>query len=229
MTLPTPPQCSIDAVGWSTHYRIVPSKYPPINVFEDLVDPALLDAVFYLESLTNERVREEVGDISLVPGDQRVTGPGSTPVMAAFTHTGYPSRFSDGAYGVYYAGRTQHTAIAETRYHRERFLRATHELPGDLDMRVYVGEIQLPVEDIRQKTYAVLHDPDDWTRSQSFGATRRKAHANGIVYNSVRDPGGECLAAFKPITVTNPVQGPHLAYHWDGECISAVYEKTRLV
>jgi hypothetical protein len=74
------------------------------------VDPDLMDELFYLEGLTSERLRDEVGAIALVDREDRVCGPGSTPVMAAFTHIGVASRFSDGSFGVYYAAKTLHTA-----------------------------------------------------------------------------------------------------------------------
>ena len=39
---------------WQHQYRIVSSEYPPINFFESLVDPELMDALFHVESLTND-------------------------------------------------------------------------------------------------------------------------------------------------------------------------------
>ena len=50
--------------------------------------------------------------------------------MAAFTHLNPEgSRFSDGSWGVFYAGNDLNTAIAETRHHRERFLRNAAQGP----------------------------------------------------------------------------------------------------
>ncbi|WP_232428209.1 hypothetical protein [Photobacterium marinum] len=34
-------------------YRLIPSKYPPINLYEDVADASQLDAVFAIEALTN--------------------------------------------------------------------------------------------------------------------------------------------------------------------------------
>ena len=78
------PTCRVD---WSQAWRIIASRYPPINLFERLTaDTAVWDALMALEQLTNPRVRDEVGDIALVPPDDRVSGPGASYVMAAFTH-----------------------------------------------------------------------------------------------------------------------------------------------
>ena len=218
-----PPCCDLD---WTHQYRIVSSEFPPINLFETLVEPDLMEELFYLEGLTNERLRDEAGTIALVDREDRVCGPGSTPVMAAFTHIGVASRFSDGSFGVYYAAKTLHTAIEETTYHRARFLAYTREDAGEIDMRVYVGEVAKPLHDVRGVDYDHLHDPDDWRPSQAFGLAMRAVRSWGIAYRSVRDPGGECIAALRPPAVTIPRQGPHLSYVWDGTRIVRVYRKT---
>ncbi len=222
-----PPIVELD---WEHQYRIIPSEFPPINFFEELVDPELMDDLYYIESLTNDRLRDEAGDISLVPAEDRVSGPGSSPVMAAFTHVSpnSPTRFSDGTYGVYYASKTFKTAMEETKYHRARFLSYTNEEPGEIDMRTYIGEVVKPMHDVRGKGFEHLHEPDDWTQSQDFGKTMRDSESWGIVYNSVRHKDGQCIAALRPPAVTIPRQGPHLSYVWDGAIISNVYEKTLL-
>lgn len=212
-------------------YRIIPSEYPPINFFETLVDAELMEELFYIESLTNDRLRDQVGDIALVAAENRICGPGSSPVMAAFTHTSVncPSRFSDGSYGVYYAAQTLQTAIVETKFHRARFLAYTNEAAGEIDMRVYIGEIVKPLHDIRFDHYNNLHNPIDWTPSQQFGQNLKTINSWGLVYRSVRNPGGKCIAALRPPTVSIPRQGPHLSYVWDGKTICKVYEKRLLV
>ena len=223
----TPPIVNLD---WKHQYRIIPSEYPPINFFERLVDPELMEELYYIESLTNDRLRDEVGDIALVPVEDRLCGTGSSPVMAAFTHTSLscPSRFSDGSFGVYYAANTLNTAIEETKYHRTNFLSYTKEEPGQIDMRVYMGKIVKPLHDIRGKSYKNLHASDNWQPSQAFGKHMRDNHSWGIVYHSVRCSGGLCIAALRPPTVTISKQSSHLTYIWDGETITKVYKKTQL-
>ncbi len=225
MTDQYPPVVELD---WDSQFRIIPSKFPPINFFEGLVDPALMEEAFYIESLTNDRLREEAGQITLVQPEDRVSGPGSTPVMAAFTHIGIESRFSDGSYGIYYASKTLETAIAETRYHRAQFLSSTKEEPGEIDMRVYIGEIIKPLHDVRSSEYDFLLDSDNWALSQQFGLRMKQDGSWGLVYPSVRDSGGECIAAMRPPAISIPRQGPHLSYHWNGKTIDHVFEKKLL-
>ncbi len=212
-------------LDWKHQYRIISSKYPPINFFERLVDPALMEELYYIESLTNDRLRQEIGDISLVPVEERVTGPGSTPVMAAFTHIGISSRFSDGSYGIYYAAKNMDTALAESIHNRTCFLSYTKEEAGEINMRVYIGEVVRPLHDVRGNGHEDLHLPDDRGPAQVFGRKMKDANSWGIVYRSVRHPEGECIAALRPPAVTVPRQGPHYSYAWDGSRITRVYQK----
>lgn len=214
---------------WNRQFRIIPSKFPPINFFEKLVQADQMAEIFYLESLTNDRLREEVGDISLVRPEDRVCGEGSSIVMAAFTHIGKNSRFTDGSYGVYYASRDLKTAIIETAFWREKFLAATNELAGEIDMRVYVGEILKPLHDIRNSQFQHLHHPDNYFPAQSYALKLRVLGSFGLLYNSVRDKGGQCIAALRPSAVSIPIQSKHLAYVWNGAKISRIIEKSELV
>lgn len=198
-------------------HRLVPSKFPPIILFEHLLDPDELEIAYELEGLTNTRLRDEAGDISLVPREDRVVGPGSSPIMAAFTHVGYPSRFSDGSFGVYYAGLAVETAIRETVYHRERFLSATHEPACQIVMRQYVCHVVKPLLDVRHDDS--LHHPDDYSPAQQFARQQRQALAWGLHYRSVRHGDGECVGVFRPNALTPATQGSHYAYYWDGNAI----------
>ena len=92
-------------------------------------------------------------------------------------------------------------------------------------MRVYISEVIKPMHDIRGKGYEQLHDPNDWTHSQNFGQAMKSINSWGVVYRSVRDTEGECIAALRPPAVSIPQQGPHLSYVWDGKTITKVYEK----
>jgi len=64
-------------IDWPQAWRIIASRYPPIDLFERLTtDPAIWEALIAAEELTNPRIRDEVGAIALVPPDQRIAGPG---------------------------------------------------------------------------------------------------------------------------------------------------------
>lgn len=220
----------LSRVSWRPCWRIIPSRYPSIQLFERVADPADLDAIFEIEALTNDRLRDEVGELKLVPPQDRVTGPNASIVMAAFTHLNpQGGRFTDGSYGAYYAARELATAIAETRYHRGQFYAATHEAPMALDMRAYAADFSARLHDIRKlPATSPLYAPDDYGASQLFARTLREAGSDGIAYNSVRISGGQCVALFKPRLLSHIRQGPRLVYQWDGARINEVFEATTL-
>ncbi|MDZ7811366.1 MAG: RES family NAD+ phosphorylase [Arhodomonas sp.] len=198
-----------------------------MTLFDRVTDPADLEAVRALEGLTNPRLRQEIGDITLMPPDERVVGPGSTPIMAAFTHLQPDgSRFTDGSFGVYYCAASRTTAIRETVYHRERFLRLSDEPPQTLEMRLYEAELAAELVDIEGTSHApALLDPDSYAASRAFGVEARRQDVDGIRYPSVRDPGGTCAAVFRPRCISPPAnQTQHYGYRWNGQEITDVIE-----
>ena len=219
-------------LSWKPAWRVVPSRFPSIGLFERVASPTDFDALYALEAMTNPRIRDEVGEISLVPPDERLFGPGSNCIMAAFTHRNpQGSRFSDGSYGVFYCARKRDTAIAETRYHAALFMQATRESPMRLQMRLYSVEAQGKVADLRKaaQTDPRIVDPDDYSFSQSIGGQLRAEGVRGIVYPSVRHAPGVCLAAFSTRLLKNCVHAAYLEYNWNGQAIDAVFEVSQLL
>jgi hypothetical protein len=218
----------IRRVTWRPAYRIVPERFPPIDLFERVADPADWDAIITVESLTNDRLRTEIGELSLVAPEDRVSGAGASYIMAPFTHPSPAGgRFTDGTVGAYYAARAEDTAIAETRYHRERFLRAT-QLPSlELPMRVLTATLDGRLHDLRglRSQLPEVYDPDTYAASQRLAAVLRARRSWGVAYDSVRDPAGQCTAAFRPPVLSHCRQTRHLAYRWDGARITHVLEQ----
>jgi hypothetical protein len=212
---------------WPAAHRILPSRYPPIQLFERLTDdPAEWETLAEIESLTNPRIRDQIGEIRLVPLEERVSGPGASWVMASFTHLNpRGSRFSDGSYGVYYAAHELATAIKETVFHLNRFYAATADPPHAEDMRVLAGRIDARFHDLRgDPQWRPYLDQDDYAASRKLGRRLRAQGSNGVVYPSVRRRGGQCLGAFRPKAVGIPAQGRHLQYYWDGQRISRYFD-----
>ncbi len=218
-------------VRWTHAIRIISTRYPPIDLFERVSDdPEVWNALIALEQRVNPRIRDEVGEIHLVPPTQRISGPGASYVMAAFTHPNPKgSRFSDGSNGVYYAARGFETALRETAFHFGRFALDSHDAPRYENMRVLVGHIDTMLHNVsslsRQHEEQIL-DPDSYSTSQPFGADLRSRKSRGLVYRSVRHHGGECAAAFRPTSVGRPASGKLLQYHWDGVRVLRYFDYT---
>lgn len=218
-------------VRWHPCVRIIPSRFPPVDLFERVADPGDLASVHAIEALTNSRLRDDSGDMPLVTADDRVRGPGSSWIMAPFTHVYGPGgRFSTREFGAFYAARSLATAVAETRFHRERFLRATREPPMELGMRVLHTDLTARMHDVRgaARAHPELYRSDDYAAPQVLASQLREGGSNGVVYDSVRHDGGECVAVFRPRVLANCRQAEHLGYLWDGNSIASVYRKSLL-
>jgi hypothetical protein len=197
-------------------HRIIRTIYPPIDIFEDIADPADWELLVAAEAKLNPRIRDQVGNLALVPVARRVAGPTASIVMGAFTHVSRdrPGRFSDGSYGVWSCGDRFEVALAETAHHFERFMRATNEPAGEADYRELVAAVQGRVADGADPA---LLAPDDWRPGQAFGKQVREGGGDGVLYPSVRYPAGKALALFWPDCITLPVtQARQFRYSWDG-------------
>jgi hypothetical protein len=203
-------------VRWRVSHRIIRTIYPPIDIFEDIADPADWELLVAAEAKLNPRIRDQVGNLALVPVARRVAGPTASIVMGAFTHVSRdrPGRFSDGSYGVWSCGDRFEVALAETAHHFERFMRATNEPAGEADYRELVAAVQGRVADGADPA---LLAPDDWRPGQAFGKQVREGGGDGVLYPSVRYPAGKALALFWPDCITLPVtQARQFRYSWDG-------------
>jgi len=114
----------VSKIEWQGAVRIIRSIYPPIDLFEDIADPADWPLLLSAEQKTNPRIMASVGNIDLVPLGRRVGGLGASYLMASFTHvsTDRPSRFSSGEFGVLYVARSYETALFETIHHHAAFM-----------------------------------------------------------------------------------------------------------
>lgn len=214
-------------VRWIPCYRIIPTRQPSVHVFEKVADPEDYEALFELEGMTNDRLRVAQGKLPIVPPQIQYWGVNESYIMAPFAHLNpHGSRFSNGTWGVYYAAKELETAVAETVYHRERFMRATNEKPMALPMQILLADFKGRLHDLRKVDgESSLYSKDDYTASQQAAAKLKREDSPGVVYKSVRKKGGQCIGVFKPNLLANPRFDKNLIYQWDGKKILGVYEK----
>jgi hypothetical protein len=214
-------------VRWLRSVRIIPSRYPPVDLFVRVAGAGDFAALQAVESLTNERLRNE-RDGMLVPRGDAVHGAGSSYIMAPFTHLNPEGgRFTDATFGAYYAARDRATAVAESKHHRQAFLARTREPPMDLEMRVLEARLEAKLHDLRglRARFPHVYSPADYARSQQLARELRAAGSLGIAYDSVRLEGGQCVALLTPRVLSGCRQAEHLIYRWDGTRIAEVFEK----
>lgn len=212
-------------IKWPSYHRIINSAFPPKDLFDDISEPEDWMLLGSGESKTNPRLSESAGNLDLIPQNRRVSGLGANYVMAPFTHisTDRSGRFHDGTFGAFYAANNFKTAVIETAFHYSNFYCATDETAGWIvEMRELIGSINSELVDIRTGNNRKILDPNNYKASQKLAIELRNNGYEGVVYPSVRDDSGECVATFYPDVMTIPTQGKHLIYHWDGNRIDQI-------
>lgn len=197
-------------------YRVIPSRYPQISLFERISSPQDWEALYAVESLTNPRLRDEVGDIRLVAPEDRVYGDGASWIMAAFTHPpvdGRGGRFNRD-FGIYYCAARESVAMTESAFHRARFLRESRIEETTQEMRVIRAQLgPVTLHDVRHLTGHALYDLDDYEAAQLLGHALRDAKSYGIHYQSVRTDG-KCCGVMRPKALSDAIHWRYLRYHY---------------
>src|SRR5689334_2827460 len=209
----------ITRISWRDTARLVPSRYPSTGLFDRVASRDDLEAVIELEGWTNDRVSTEVGLLHAVSREEWVTArPMASVVMAAYCHPNPDgTRFAGPLRGAWYGGRKLETALAESIFHRSRELREVGVTDARLQMRLYRADFRTTFHDLRgnEPSYSALLDPASYRASQPFALRLLAGGSNGLVYPSVRHPGGECVACFRPALVTNVRAAAHYEFLWE--------------
>jgi len=206
-------------IRWKNTCRLIPSRYPATGILDRIASPEDLPFVFELESWTNDRISSELSVLHRIPESEWVTGPQSTVVMAAFCHPrAEGGRFNTAGRGAWYAARRLETAHAEIIYHRTAELEEIGVLETLVQMRLYLADFTASFHDLR----GVALDAGDYGPTQKLSARLLEAGSNGVVYRSVRDAGGECMACFRPRLVGNVRPDAHFEYRWSGSRVPAI-------
>jgi len=212
----------------TTTYRLIPSRFPPIEILARVASQEDFEILFEIESLTNDRLRNEVGEIALVAEEDRLYGDGMSFIMAPFTHppvAGQGGRFNPD-FGVFYCAAEFEIALEETKYHQAKFFLDFNSEPTKIDMREFLTDLNKELHTLagQQETLSDVYDPDDYSAGQETGRKLKEANSWGLEYNSVRTTG-ICYAIFRPPALSNCRQSRHFEYHFDGEKIAHVIEK----
>lgn len=204
-------------------YRVIPSRYPKIDLYERVASSEEWDLLHEIESLTNPRLRDEVGDIRLVRDEDRVFGEGASWIMAAFTHPpvdGRGGRFNRN-FGIYYCSPEERVCVAETLYHQGRFLRESRVESEEVQMRLLsaqLGPVQL--HDVRHLTGDRIYHPHDYSAGQLLGDELKALGSYGVRYESVRCPPSECIGAMRPSALRDARHVRYLQYRYRDGVIS---------
>ena len=182
-----------------------------------------LAALAEIEGATSGRLIAEERGIGALPAAELVHGvPHARFINASFAYAKprAPNRFNPAERGAWYAALAVDTSIAEVGYHLTRALADA----GDFNAVVEYGEMLASMAgvfvDLRQVPDHASLDPDiaaGYAAGNLLAAAARAAGHNGIIYPSVRQEGGTCIAALWPNVVQSVVQGGLYRLEWAGE------------
>lgn len=191
--------------------RLIPSRFPPIGLFDTVATAADLEAVMELAGWTNDRLVVE--RLARLPQADWVYGrPNASVVMASFLHAAPGGlRFNGPDLGAWYAAAALQTAVAEVGHHLRREAVATGGAALTRQYRAYTARLAGDYLDIRgqQAARPDVYASDSYAAGQALGECIRAAGGSGLLYDSLRHAGGVNLVAHRPRQVLDVVQGDH--------------------
>src|SRR4051812_46125191 len=102
-------------VHWQRSWRIIPTMYPAVRLFEGIVTAEEEEQVRDIIDATSMRIQSSPGYAA------KKSNPYVNAPLCYFSLQ--PGRFTTRHFGAYYAARTLPTAVEETVFHAEQFLR----------------------------------------------------------------------------------------------------------
>jgi RES domain len=204
-------------------HRLIPSKFSEggASVLMRISnDTAHLQDIFDLDNATNERLLAENG---LLPGigiRELVFGvPYHRIVNAAFCHA-HPlgSRFNGPDRGAWYAAFELATSQAEVAFHKSVELAEVGWFEERVTYDDYLADFSADFHDARDDgQFAHCLAPDSYVASQDLAHRLLDAASLGVIYPSVRNSGGTCVACFQPALVMNVRKGQTYRFAWQGK------------
>lgn len=208
--------------------RLLPSRFADLedSVLAPLSDnDATLRDLFDLDNATNERLRYEAGLLPGIGMDELVFGvPNFRIINAAYTYARPEgSRFNDGERGAWYCAFDAQTALAEVSFHKTVEYQEIGRFDDSVSYQAMLADFNATFHDIRgARGFNKCLDPRSYVASQDLANTLLELGSMGIIYPSVRHPGGINLACFRPALVGNVRKGQAYRLTWAGSPTPAV-------
>jgi hypothetical protein len=208
--------------------RLLPSRFAEVedSVLAPLAhSDATLRDLFDLDNATNERLRGEAGLLPGIGMDELVFGvPNFRIINAAYTYARPEgSRFNDGERGAWYCAFDAETALAEISFHKTVEYQEIGVFEDSVTYQAMLADFNAGFHDIRgARGFHKCLDPRSYVASQELANSLLELGSMGIIYPSVRAPGGINLACFRPALVGNVRKGQAYRLTWAGSPVPAI-------
>jgi hypothetical protein len=203
-------------------HRLIPSRHLPhgdsvlVAIAED---DEHLRAIFELDAATNDRV---LAGRQLTPGiglEELVFAlPFASVINASFCHP-HPlgSRFNGPDRGAWYAAFEVETSQAEVAFHKTIALAEIGRFEDSVTYDDYLADFSASFHDLRRtRAFRRCLDPASYVASQGLAEDLLVEGSLGVIYPSMRKPGGTCIACFRPAVVSNVRRGRRYRFTWTG-------------
>jgi hypothetical protein len=188
-------------------------------------DEATLLDIIDLERATDPRLHAENELLPAIGSSELVfVTPNYAVVNRAFCHS-HPlgGRFHGPSRGIWRASFTQDTALRELIWHRTVQLAEIGVLTDSILVENYLADFDASFHDIRDSEhFAECMVADNYVASQVLGRQLFHAGSNGVIYHSVRKPGGTCISCFRSPLVGNVRAGGVWRVTWENSPVPIV-------
>lgn len=197
-------------------FRLIPSRFPPVSVYEGLVANDRVESLVEIENRTNPRLRAESRLLSFYPDAKAPKLQNWN--LAPFKYLNPEgSRFFDPTRPALELADDRQTALAVAVARRQTFLSRTGEPPIGLDMRMLKTPVRGRFLDFRDHP-AELSLEARWR----LGA-RVPEDVDGVLYHPPERPTATCAAVLRGDALGHTIQTVHYRFVWDGVRISKLY------
>lgn len=204
-------------------YRITGMADRRIEFLVALLDQpeADIEGALSVLALTDNIAREALGQIRTMPEADHYHGPFASLIMLPFLRP-FRARFNDATFGAWYAADDSTTAFHEKSFHLARWLAQSIEQQYDLGQRITSARLTAPLLNARRdQVPADVYDPDPdhYDASNALAHEVRENGAHGLLYDSVRRDGFQCVAIFRPSIIIDVCIESELRLEWDGKAL----------
>jgi hypothetical protein len=204
-------------------YQLIPSRFPPVDVYERLELPELRAVALELEKRTNPRLTA-MEHVKTPPK----SGEKAAHQFQNWNHAPFVYKNPEGShflgptYGVAEMAADLTAALLFALHRREEFFGRTNEEPIGQDMRVLCRRVTGRFTDLTGLDPA-LAQTERWRIGQNVyddGAT-------GIVYHRPGFTDHRFVSVFDGTALGRALQSAHYRFVWDGKTVKSIYDFTK--
>lgn len=199
-------------------YRLIPSRFPPVSVYRDLVTPDQVETLVEVENKTNPRLRLQDRLMARREGSKLDSAMLQNWNLAPFTYENPEgTTFFAPERSCLELADTPQTALVVSIARRARFLSRTKEAATGLDMRMLKTPVDGRFIDLRQVS-AELPQEQRWSLGDSV-----PVDVDGILFRPVERPTATAIAVLKGQVLGRSIQTTHYRFEWNGLRIDRLY------